>query len=94
MPLRITSHIKYPTVVKAEAPKPKPEPERCMEYIAKPWTEADNHFMRTYYRVRGSRFVAERLGRTMKAVQDRARTLKLVTIRKDRLKNLVVHPQI
>lgn len=89
MPLRITSHIKYPPKERVAKVIPKPEPVR-LEYIAKPWTEADNKFMRTYYKARGSRFVAEHLGRTMKSVQDRARTMGLVTIRKDRLKHLVV----
>lgn len=76
MPLIIRSHIIYPERQKA-APKLTHREIRVRNFEAKPWSEIEDEAMRKSYRIDGAKFLAERFGRSPKAVQQRAVTLRL-----------------
>jgi hypothetical protein len=65
-----------PTVIKQyHVEAPKRPPKRTGKRVRRNWTEEEDRILRRSYTKRGSRYVAELLGRTIASVQARALTL-------------------
>jgi hypothetical protein len=73
MPLIIRSHIVYPAKPKAEE---KPRSRRGVRRDAKPWTAHDDALLLKCYDEMGAQDLAERMGRSTKALSTRIQILR------------------
>lgn len=77
MPVSITNHISYPKVDKREPDKKRHYVTRREYKRGIPWTKAELELLDTTFRRDGAKVIAEKINRTVRAVNHMASMRKL-----------------